>query len=138
MRRFSFMFVRRFLLVLVCTACALIGAAQDKSQKAPDAGPIQDNSFLMEEAYNQEPAVVQHISTFLRRVQSHDWAYSFTQEWPVNGIKNQFSYTLAAAHSGSVPGSGSGIGDVALNYRYQLVGSGETRVAIAPRISVLL
>ena len=26
------------------------------------AGPIQDNSFLLEEAYNQDPGVVQHIS----------------------------------------------------------------------------
>ena len=27
------------------------------------SGPLQDNSFLVEEAYNQEPGVVQHISS---------------------------------------------------------------------------
>ena len=32
----------------------------------PAAGQIQDNSFLIEEAYNQEANVVQHISTFSR------------------------------------------------------------------------
>lgn len=133
------MFFRRILLAIAIAACACPLAAQDTTPKTKaDTDPIQDNSFLMEEAYNQEPAVVQHISTFLRRVESHDWIYSFTQEWPVNGIRHQLSYTAASAHSGSFPGSGSGVGDLALNYRYQLVGSGETRLAISPRFSVLL
>ncbi len=119
---------------------AILPLSAQNPDPAPKAEPgdIQDNSFLMEEAYNQEPAVVQHISTFIRRIESHDWAYSFTQEWPINGIKNQFSYTLTGAHSGSAAGSGGGIGDVAINYRYQLVGNGETRIAVAPRLSVLL
>jgi hypothetical protein len=26
--------------------------------------PIQDNSFLVEEAYNQEPGVIQHVARF--------------------------------------------------------------------------
>ena len=43
---------------------------------------IMDNSFLIEEAYNQEEGVVQHINTFMR--QRHgDWLYTFTQEWPI-------------------------------------------------------
>ena len=41
--------------------------------------------------------------------------------------RHQLSYTLAASHAGAFPGSDVGIGDVLLNYRYQLVGSGETR-----------
>ena len=101
--------------------------------------PIQDNSFLMEEAYNQEYGVVQHISVFGRFWNSRDWTYTFTQEWPVNPApRHQLSYTIAAAHAGALSGSGSGIGDVALNYRYQLVGSGKDRVAFALRFSVLL
>ena len=40
----------------------------DNAAAAPVAfaGPIQDNSFLVEEAYNQEDGVVQHISFFER------------------------------------------------------------------------
>jgi hypothetical protein len=38
--------------------------AQMSGPPAPEPGPIQDNSFLAEEAYNQEPGVVQHIQTF--------------------------------------------------------------------------
>ena len=89
---------------------------------------IQDNSFLIEEAYNQETHVVQHIFTYQRE---HDgtFASTFTQEWPVNGVRHQLSYTL--------PWSGSRVDDLAINYRYQLAGDGDARVAIAPRISYL-
>ena len=94
---------------------------------------IQDNSFLIEEAYNQERGVVQHISTFGRA--SDAWAYSFTQEWPLGGIRNQLSYTLLVENP---DGFGTGIGDVGLNYRYQLVGNPEAATVFAPRVSLLL
>jgi len=103
-----------------------------------EPAPIQDNSFLVEEAYNQEKDVVQHINTFSYLAQSHDWSYTFTQEWPVRGIRNQLSYTLTAARPGGFPGGGAGIGDSLVNYRYQLVGRGDTRVAFAPRLSLIL
>jgi hypothetical protein len=116
------------LLALVLLATAASG------QQAP---PIQDNSFLIEEAYNQEAGVVQHISTFTRFWASKDWVYTFTQEWPVPGHeRHQLSYTVSADDPGG-PGGGAGIGDTYLNYRYQLVGNGESRTAIAPRISLL-
>ena len=101
-------------------------------------GPIQDNSFLVEEAYNQEEGVVQHINTFLRSRQSRDWIYTFTQEWPVGGIKHQFSYTVPITRLTDSPDRRTGIGDVALNYRYQLLGDGEAKLAIAPRFSVFV
>ena len=109
------------------------------SAKAAHAeGPIQDNSFLVEEAYNQEAGVVQHINTYQRFRDSRDWIYTFTQEWPVGGITHQLSYTIPYLRLADSPDGSSGIGDVALNYRYQLLGDGEAKVAIAPRFSVLL
>ncbi len=107
-------------------------AAQDKKE-----GPIQDNSFLVEEAYNQEKGVVQHISTFTRFQESKDWIYTFTQEWPVFSQKHQFSFTLPWQRLASLDGK-QAFGDVALNYRYQLLGDGDAKVAISPRLSVLL
>lgn len=106
---------------------------------APASEPgIQDNSFLVEEAYNQNFGVVQHISSFTRFWNSKDWNYTFTQEWPVPGNeRHQLSYTLSVLHAGALPGSGVGIGDVIFNYRYQLVGSGDTRVAFSPRLSLI-
>jgi hypothetical protein len=104
-----------------------------------DSPGIQDNSFLVEEAYNQAFGVVQHIQSFQRYWNSKDWIYTFTQEWPVDaGPRHQLSYTLIALHSGDQPASGAGFGDVILNYRYQLLGNGESKVAFAPRFSVLL
>jgi hypothetical protein len=112
-----------------------------KTSKASgnDSPKIQDNSFLVEEAYNQEFGVVQHIQSFQRYWNSKDWIYTFTQEWPVDASpRHQLSYTFAALHSGDQPASGAGFGDVILNYRYQLLGNGEAKVAFAPRFSVLL
>lgn len=100
----------------------------------PLAGQIQDNSFLIEEAYNQERGVVQHINTFARTSDGDSWAYSFTQEWPLRGIRHQLSYTIPVVNDGG----GTGLGDVGLNYRHQLVGSPEAPVVFAPRVSVLL
>ena len=110
--------------------------AQSSGRQEP---AIQDNSFLIEEAYNQEPGVVQHINTFSRMWNSKDWIYTFTQEWPApHNSRHQFSYTLAGAHAGAFAGSGAGLGDTAINYRYQVFGNGESRSAFAPRISLLL
>jgi len=117
--------------ILLLFSLTLVGAARTWAQEP--VGPIQDNSFLIEEAYNQEPGVIQHISSFIRTWDG-DWAYSFTQEWPVPGLKHQLSYTMQGV---SVDGS-RGLGDTLINYRYQLVGSGETRVAVAPRISLII
>jgi hypothetical protein len=101
---------------------------------SPVVAQIQDNSFLIEEAYNQERGVVQHISTFERPSGGNAWAYSFTQEWPLGGIRHQLSYTLPVQNDDR----GTGVGDVGLNYRYQLVGDPEAPVVVAPRISLLL
>lgn len=99
---------------------------------------IEDNSFLVEEAYNQGPAIVQHISAFAR-AEGGDWEYSFTQEWPFLGQRNQLSYTLPLARlSDGLGGSRTRLGDVALNYRRQLLGVDGGKVALSPRLSVLL
>jgi hypothetical protein len=105
-------------------------AAQDT---APS--PISDNSFLIEEAYNQEPGVVQHISTFSRPDGGGAWAYSFTQEWPFRGSTHQLSYTVPVLNES---GGGTGLGDIALNYRYQLVAKGDDGLHLAPRLSLLV
>jgi len=96
---------------------------------------ISDNSFLMEEAYNQEPGVVQHISSWQRTLRSAAWEFTFTQEWPVGTQRHQVSYTIPVQRTESP--SRTGLGDAALNYRYQLRAA-DARVAIAPRLSMIL
>jgi hypothetical protein len=111
-----------------------LAAALLAATAAAGEGPIQDNSFLIEEAYNQESGVVQHISTLELDGKSSEFVTTFTEEWPYGGILHQLSYTLTVARAGGEVG----LGDLALNYRYQLVGDGAAPLAIAPRFSLLL
>src|SRR5919198_4945506 len=62
----------------------------------PLAKGIQDNSFLVEEAYNQEPGVVQHIVNVPINLTNgaREITPSFTQEWPIFSQLHQLSYTL--------------------------------------------
>lgn len=95
-----------------------------------DFKKIEDNSFFIEEAYNQESGVIQHISAF-QYMKDHSWFYTFTDEWPVPGQKHQLSATIPVLNNNQ-----TGIGDIALNYRYQAIF--KTRVAFSPRFSLLL
>jgi hypothetical protein len=95
-----------------------------------------DNSFLIEEAYNQEPGVVQQILTWSRDLASGAWLTSFTQEWPAPGQAHQLSYTLTFEEWDPSAGSAHGISDIFLNYRYQAVS--EERIAFAPRFSLIV
>lgn len=95
---------------------------------------IQDNSFLIEEAYNQEPGVVQHIQSF-QYMRGGEWLYTFTQEWPVPKEIHQFSYTIPVAQLED-PDRTTGFGDILLNYRYQAVL--KEHLAVAPRFSLAL
>jgi hypothetical protein len=99
-------------------------------------GRIRDNLFLLEEAYNQEPGVIQHIQVFQFGMRGQDWSYSFTEEWPVPTDRHQLSVTLPVVGIGE--GGAYGIGDVLLNYRLQLLGlGGAGPMAIAPRLSLV-
>lgn len=110
-----------------------LDAQQVDSASSAEAG-IQDNSFLVEEAYNQEAGVVQHISTFQGRRGSSDFDFAFTQEWPFRTIRHQLSYDIPITRTGSR----AGLGDVSINYRYQLFGDGSATLAVAPRLTLIL
>lgn len=93
---------------------------------------IQDNSFLLEEAYNQEAGVVQHIQSF-QYMKGGKWLYTFTQEWPVPKETHQLSYTIPVAR---LDEHNTGLSDILLNYRYQAVL--KDHIAVAPRFSFVL
>ncbi len=114
-----------FQLFVFCITCtSAFGAA------------IEDNSFLLEEAYNQEEGVIQFIQS-LQQSKNGDGKsllYTFTNEWPVYGQTHQFSYTVP--YSKIDNGDISGLGDILLNYRNQIINT--EIVALAPRISLIL
>ena len=131
--------IRRFSLLL-CLICVPRLAAQSPTPPSPrnEPPPIEDNSFLIEEAYNQGRGVVQHINTFSRFGRGGGWMYTFTQEWPLGGQTHQLSYAIPISRNDNASGGRTGIGDIALNYRYQVGGIEHLGFALAPRATVLL
>ncbi|MEY2563316.1 MAG: hypothetical protein QOH88_1509 [Verrucomicrobiota bacterium] len=128
-------------LLFALTAAGSLSAAEEDPRPAMG---IQDNSFLIEEAYNQEAGVVQHIFNLTRSVthrsgpDDREWLFTFTQEWPIGIQDHQFSYTLPYSYIESGGQSAHGVGDVFINYRYQVATETATRPAFAPRFSLIV
>ncbi len=97
---------------------------------------IEDNSYFIEEAYNQEDHIVQHIFNATRSQNGRNIETSFTQEWPAFGQLHQLSFTLPVQFKPSAMPAKQGIVDMMINYRYQLVN--ENGLAVSPRISIIL
>lgn len=128
--------IRRAFLPALAVAAILFAPGPLAAQDSPSAGfVIEDNSFLIEEAYNQESGIIQHISNFVHvsPLSEGEFAYSLTEEWPIGGQAHQFGFTFLFNSWGDR--GGDGIGDLLVNYRYQL-SSGE--VAVAPRFSLII
>jgi hypothetical protein len=98
---------------------------------AQEAVPIKDNSFLVEEAYNQEEGVVQHIGFYKADKKLHQGVFVFTQEWPVFSSRHQLSYSLPVSSDAQLQ-----LQNILLNYRYQLVQGKE--ISVAPRLTAIL
>ena len=111
------------------------GLAQTPAVEGTAARPFEiiDNSFLIEEAFNQEGGIFQNIATFTHN-RDGTWASSFTQEWPLGGQTHQFSYVFTYLGAEL----GSGIGDTLLNYRFQAMTESASRPAFSPRISFVV
>ncbi len=137
------------LVSVLCTSVQVAFAATDsitaleKASERPAEG-VMDNSFLVEEAYNQEPGVVQHILNVAysssRRAGPDERALSFlfTQEWPVFTQTHQFAYSIPYSFLDADGREESGFEDITLNYRYQAWLETPTRPAFTPSLSVIL
>jgi len=54
--------------------------------------------------------------------QSKDCLYTFTQEWPAPTLPHQLSFTLPYQRMEASLGGKRAVGDIMLNYRYQVLG----------------
>jgi hypothetical protein len=114
-------------------AAAAFSLAGGAPAVAKEPRPIEDNSFLLEEAYNQEPGVIQHVGAFHLR-EGGELDLAFTEEWPVLGQRHQASATVELQRrDGDV-----GVGDVLLHWRVQVAGLAGEAVSLAPRLSLVV
>ena len=100
---------------------------------------FEDNSFLLEEAFNQETGVIQNIFNFYwDSFKSKNINLSFTQEIPLSNVSHQLSYTLSYAQTKDQRGIPvSGFGDMSISYRPMVWGEKKWAMVI-PRFTVIL
>lgn len=128
--------VLAIVLLLMSSAQSTLFAQTPVPEAPPGASrpfEITDNSFFVEEAFNQEAGIFQNIFGVLRE-EGGAWGMSVTQEWPAPSMTHQLSYTLPLV---SVDDE-TGPGDVLLNYRYQALEEGPGRPAMSPRVSLIV
>jgi hypothetical protein len=122
-------------MVIATTGLAVGIARADDNDPRPAAG-IKENSFLIEEAYNQEPGEIQHVLTLQR--QYRDWFLNFSQEWALGSQAHQLSYSVPYSWLRSDGQRVKGVGDVEITYRYQAWLETATSPAFAPGLSLIL
>ena len=131
-----------FVSILLFALATSLSAAEEQPQSTASA--LQDNSFFIEEAYNQEAGVVQHIFNSVISVTRHARADQtrtdllFTQEWPIGSQTHQFSYTIPYSFVNSNSDSANALDEVFLNYRVQILNETAQQPAVAPRFSLVL
>ena len=132
--------LRSTVCLLIMMVVSFYGPAGSRAAEQQPIDVIEDNSFLIEEAYNQEAGVVQHIFTAIYNndSRSRGWNFNFTQEWPVFSQEHQFSYSVPWSHFIDGVDRIYGIGDILLNYRYQALEEDDVKPAFAPRFSLIL
>jgi hypothetical protein len=120
---------------LLIAATAETAWAQDAAATVDHRRPfeITDNSFLVEEAFNQDAGIFQNIVNF-NRTRGGEWVATFTQEWPLFSHTHQISYTVPFTSTDL----GSGFGDAYIHYRLQVLDGDNGRPAFSPRVSLIL
>jgi len=120
-------------LVHVTAAAMLLLAFAATASGQAQPFEILDNSFLVEEAFNQEPGIFQNIFG-IRADDGDGWEAAFTQEWPLFTQTHQFSYTVGALGADGA----TGMADLMINYRWQAALESASSPAFSPRLSLIL
>ena len=135
-------------LITVYTAAALYAQEADTIPKKGSylsygQPSIEDNSMFIEEAFNQEAGIIQHISNFV--FNGGDFIYNYTQEIPLADVKHQFSFGVSYASLKKPDDIAvqnknyitNGLGDIYLNYRPMILGKKDWALVI-PRFTVIV
>jgi hypothetical protein len=105
---------------------------------------IEDNSMFLEEAFNQDPGAIQHISNFV--FDEGEVTYSYTQEIPLFKSNHQISFTVpysTVKRPDQLTAIGiiqfpSGFGDLMIHYRPTIWGKNHPWAMVIPRFSLII
>jgi hypothetical protein len=128
---------------MVSTWAAVGFTALAAAAEMPIAG-VADNSFFIEEAYNQDAGVMQSIITAgydvtrLRGADDKQWALTFIQEFPIFSQRHQLAYAVPYLFTKSGGDREEGFGDATVEYRWQAFFHEESLTALAPKVGVIL
>ncbi len=118
----------------VALALALLCAGAAHAQGGSQEFPLRDNSFFIEEAFNQEPGKVQTKFRFFRV--EEDTELLVDQEWPLGSQRHQLSFTLPFRVDPEE--ELFRLTDVRLTYSLQAQEEDAVRPAFTPRLTAIL
>ncbi|HET8562679.1 MAG TPA: transporter, partial [Candidatus Binatia bacterium] len=134
------MIAKWYMLTLCCAIGVFFSDVQILANEKRPIDGISDNSFLVEEAYNQEQGEVQHIfnAVYTNDSRRRGWSFNLTQEWWLFSPDHQISYSIPSYRLWEQGEKRRGIGDILVEYRYQLLDEGPNLPAVAPKFSLFL
>ena len=94
---------------------------------------FEDNSFLIEEAINQEKGVMQYSSNFyFDKIEGGNFLYSFTQEIPITHLRHQLNYSLFyhVLNQPTANEKSNGFGDLNIGYHYMATGKNDWAMVV--------
>ena len=101
---------------------------------------FEDNSFLIQEAINQEKGIHQFISNFyFDNLRGGNFLYSFTHEIPLTNLRHQVNYTFNYHVLKATPNTqkSGGIGDMTIGYEFMATGKKDWAM-IVPGLTLIL
>jgi Putative MetA-pathway of phenol degradation len=109
-------------------------------QAAEPIDGFEDNGFLVEEAYNQGRGEVQHTfsAVYTNDFRRRGWSFNFEQEWWLFTEDHQIAFSIPFYHLQEEGEKPRGVGDILIEYRYQLTKEGPNIPAVAPQFSLIL
>lgn len=133
-----------FPLLLVCTMAFSQSATIDElpvkgSYLYHGQPAFEDNSFLLEEAINQE-RVSQYVSNFyFDNLRGGSFLYSFAHEFPLWSSRHQLSYELLYYLQNSTESinRGGGFGDINVSYHFQASGK-KAWAMVVPAMTLII
>ncbi|HEY0653586.1 MAG TPA: hypothetical protein VGD65_10690 [Chryseosolibacter sp.] len=125
----------RWLLLVIVVACAKsVFAFQDStihSHWKNQPMSIEDNSFIIEEAFNQSPGVIQYTAS--SQVANDGTAINLECELPLSGERHQLSFSLPTKVSSFT----FAVEELMISYR-PLVSGRHRWIMITPRLSLIV